>query len=247
MNIKAHKNLFLLIISLAAVFLFFKAAAAQAADLAPNIATGSSSDSIIDSDGDGYSDVQEIKDGYSPFNPQPTGIKKSDMDSDGLSDYFELKFKTDPFNSDSDGDGRKDGAEIDSAFNPLSSSTVKLVQKIEINLKTQKLTYFVGGQPWKEFSVSTGKASMPTPKGTFKILNKIKKAWSKNYGLWMPYWLGLDHGQFGIHELPIWPSGYREGENHLGRPVSHGCIRLGIGPARYLYDRVSVGTTVVIK
>ncbi len=170
-----------------------------------------------------------------------------DSDNDGLDDYWEEKFKTDPLNSDSDGDGYKDGREVDQGYNPLSSSTQKLAQKIEINLKTQKLTYYVSGFIWREFTVSTGKPGMSTPKGSFKIINKSPKAWSKTYKLWMPYWLGLSRGEFGIHELPIWPSGYREGANHLGKAVSHGCVRLGIGPAQYLYDRVAKGIEVVIK
>ena len=201
----------------------------------------------IDSDGDGYSDIVEISRNYSPFNPSGVPADKSDMDSDGLSDLMEWRYKTDPFKKDSDGDGHSDWQELDSGFDPLSSSAKKLPVKIEINLKKQELTFFVGGQAWRRYSVSTGKASMPTPTGTFKIVNKVKKAWSGTYGLWMPYWLGLGSGSFGIHELPVWPNGYREGENHLGRAVSHGCIRLGIGPAQYLYDRVGTGTEVVIK
>lgn len=202
---------------------------------------------VIDFDNDSYNDSQEIKNGYSPFNKEKIKITKSDVDNDGLSDYLELKYGTDPLNPDSDGDGYKDGAEIDRGYNPLSTSTKKLTRRIEINLKNQKLIYYVGGQTWKEFTVSSGKSSTPTPKGTFKIVNKSKKAWSKAYGLWMPYWLGLDRGRIGIHELPVWPNGYREGANHLGTPVSHGCVRLGIGPAQYLYDRVDVGTEVVIN
>lgn len=170
-----------------------------------------------------------------------------DSDNDGLSDAWELKFGTDPLNADTDNDGHKDGQEVDWGYNPLASSTKKIAQKIEIDLKNQKLTYFVGGQPWKEFIVSTGKPGMSTPKGTFKIINKSKKAWSNTYKLWMPFWMGLDRGEFGIHELPVWPNGYREGANHLGKPVSHGCVRLGIGAAQYLFDRVAVGVTVQIK
>ncbi|MFA6513812.1 MAG: L,D-transpeptidase family protein [Patescibacteria group bacterium] len=200
----------------------------------------------LDSDNDGYSDVLEIEKGYSPFNPEPIKIEKSDMDKDGLSDYFELKFKTDSFVADTDQDGYSDFEEIDRGFNPLSSSTVKLVQKIEIILSSQKLFYYVGDQKWKEFVVSTGKKSTPTPTGNFKVANKNKKAWSKTYGLWMPFWLGLDRGGIGIHELPVWPNGYREGEDHLGKPVSHGCIRLGIGSAQYVFDRINAGTQVLI-
>jgi len=204
--------------------------------------------SLLDSDGDGYADNLELKNGYSPFNSEKIKIEKSDADEDGLSDYWEIKFKTDPLISDSDNDGYKDGEEVDWGYNPLATSTKKLDQRIEINLKKQQLIYFVGNQPWKTFIVSTGKASMPTPRGEYKILNKAKKAWSKTYKLWMPYWLGLgNHGEFGIHELPLWPSGYREGSNHLGKAVSHGCIRLGIGPAEYLFERVSAGVKVLIN
>jgi len=201
----------------------------------------------IDSDNDGYSDAAELAGGYSPFNPEKVKIEKSDMDKDGLSDYWELKFRTDALNPDTDGDGYEDGEEIDWAFDPATDAAKKLPLKIEVNLKDQKLTYFVDGQPWKQFTVSTGKASMPTAKGNFKIVNKSKKAWSNKYELWMPYWLGIKDGSFGIHELPLWPNGYREGADHLGKPVSHGCIRLGIGPAQYLYDRIAVGMEVTIK
>ena len=168
-----------------------------------------------------------------------------DSDNDGLSDELELKFKTDPHNPDSDFDGFKDGNEVDWGYNPLSTSSIKLIQKIEVDLKNQKLSYFVSGIKLREFTVSTGKKSTPTPRGEYKISNKIIKAWSKDYGLWMPYWLGLSGG-IGIHELPIWPSGYREGENHLGTPVSHGCIRLGLKDAAYIYDRVAPGVVVKV-
>lgn len=168
-----------------------------------------------------------------------------DSDKDGLTDEMELKFGTDPNNPDSDGDGFKDLREIDWAYNPLSTSSDRMSQKIEINLKKQKMSYFVDGVLWKEFKVSTGKASMPTPKGDFKIRNKVKKAWSKEFGLWMPYWMGVVGG-VGIHELPIWPNGYREGENHLGTPVSHGCVRLGLKDAPYLFERVDSGVSVKI-
>lgn len=170
-----------------------------------------------------------------------------DSDKDGLRDFLEIKFKTDSLNPDSDGDGYKDGIEVDFAFDPLSSSTKKLSQRIEIDLKTQKMFYYVSGYAWKLFSVSSGRPGMATPKGRFKIVNKISKAWSKTYKLWMPYWMGINSPGIGIHELPVWPSGYREGENHLGKTVSHGCIRLGIGPAKYLFERVAVGTEVTVK
>jgi hypothetical protein len=110
---------------------------------------------------------------------------------------------------------------------------------------SQRLYYYLGDKQIGSFPVSAGKASMPTPKGNYNIINKSPKAWSP-YGLWMPYWLGMGSGKFGFHELPIWPNGYREGEDHLGVAVSHGCIRLGVGPARFLYEWSEIGTPVFI-
>ena len=200
---------------------------------------------IADTDGDGYDDWLELNNGYSPHNPKMVKLEDNDYDSDGLSDRMELNFGTDLTNQDSDGDGFSDGIEINNGYNPLSPEEIKLAKRIEINTGAQELSYFLGGVRMGTFSVSTGKQGMPTPKGHFNIYNKVLKAWSP-YGLWMPYWLGMRYGQFGIHELPIWPSGYKEGEDHLGQPVSHGCIRLGVGPAELIYNWTEAGTPVFI-
>lgn len=200
-----------------------------------------------DTDGDGYSDWIELNAGFSPFIAEKIKLEDSDFDKDGLSDRMELNFHTDPTNPDTDGDGFKDGAEINNGHNPLDSSqSAKLGKKITISTAEQKLDYFLDGVKMKEFRVSTGKPSMPTPKGTFAIGNKSTKAWSKAYGLWMPYWMGINGRHFGIHELPEWPNGCKEGADHLGKPVSHGCIRLGVGPAKNLFDWAEVGTEVYI-
>lgn len=201
----------------------------------------------LDSDGDGFSDDLEIEKSYSPFSKEEKNIDLVDSDKDGLSDGLEIVLGSDPINSDSDKDGYADGLEFDNAFSPVSSSTERLKREIRIYLGEQKMEYVIDDIAWKSFPISSGKASMPTPKGEYKISNKIKKAWSSTYGLWMPYWLGLGRGGIGIHELPVWPNGYREGENHLGKAVSHGCIRLGIGAAEYIYSRVDVGTPVIVK
>jgi len=52
--------------------------------------------------------------------------------------------------------------------------------------------------------------------------------------------------KYGLHELPEWANGYKEGQNHLGIPVSHGCVRLGIGDAAQVYNWAEVGTPVYI-
>jgi len=200
----------------------------------------------LDTDGDGFGDGLELKNGFSPYVAGKIKLEDSDADKDGLSDRDELNFHTNPVNPDTDGDGHSDGEEIKTGYDPLNSEPVLLKKKIEVNTKVQKLSYFLGDVKRGEFTVSTGKASMPTPKGTFTVDLKDKKAWSPKYGLWMPYWMSLFHGKFGIHELPEWPNGYKEGEKHLGTAVSHGCVRLGVGSAKFMYDWTPVGTTVLI-
>ena len=198
-----------------------------------------------DTDGDGYSDWNELVNGFSPHNAIPVKMENNDLDSDGLSDRMELNFHTNLTKADTDGDGYSDGIEIENGFNPLDIEKNKLEKRIEINLAQQELSYFLGGVRMDTFIVSSGKAGMYTPMGYYEIDGKSERAWS-SYGLWMPYWMSLQNGYFGIHELPEWPDGTKEGEDHLGVPVSHGCIRLGVGPAEFLYNWSPVGTKVFI-
>jgi hypothetical protein len=198
-----------------------------------------------DTDGDGYSDWLELNNGYSPHKPGTFRLEDSDFDNDGLNDRMELNFGSDITAPDTDGDGYWDGEEIANGYAPLAPAGDKLPKRIEIDTGNQALSYFLGGVRMGKYPVSTGKPSMPTPKGYYLIINKVEKARSP-YGLWMPYWMGLGTGKFGIHQLPYWPNGYREGEDHLGRAVSHGCIRLGMDPAKKLYKWANVGTPVYI-
>jgi lipoprotein-anchoring transpeptidase ErfK/SrfK len=124
---------------------------------------------------------------------------------------------------------------------------IKTGKYIDINLKSQILTFFEEGKLLDAFLVSTGRRGMETPQGSFAIRNKAPRPWSKKYSLFMPYWMAVvPSGEFGIHELPEWPGGYKEGANHLGIPVSHGCIRLGVGPAERVYNWAEIGTPVNI-
>lgn len=119
-------------------------------------------------------------------------------------------------------------------------------KKIVIHLKTQTMDVVENGEVLHSFTISSGKRGMQTPTGTFTVLNKSPRAYSKTYGLYMPYWMAFTTRGHGIHELPEWPNGYKEGENHLGTPVSHGCVRLGVGSAKTVYEWAEVGTVVEV-
>lgn len=127
----------------------------------------------------------------------------------------------------------------------LSAPQITEGKYIDVDISDQIMTTYQDGQVAGIYEISTGRSGMPTPLGQFNITSKETNHWSSKYKLYMPFSMQFASG-FYIHELPYWPSGYREGENHLGTRVSHGCIRLGIGPAEEVYNFTDVGTPVVV-
>lgn len=117
---------------------------------------------------------------------------------------------------------------------------------ILVDLSEQKVRLYLEGKMIAEYLASTGRPGMETPTGTFRVLKKEKMHWSVTYGLYLPYALQFYNGYY-IHELPIWPGGYQEGAEHLGRPVSHGCVRVGSRAAREIYNFAEIGTKVIIQ
>jgi lipoprotein-anchoring transpeptidase ErfK/SrfK len=128
----------------------------------------------------------------------------------------------------------------------FTKAKIETGKYIDINLTAQVLSFFEDGKMLSSSMISSGKRGMDTPKGEFKILTKRPRPWSKKYALYMPWFMGFTTEGHGIHELPEWPGGYKEGAAHLGIPVSHGCVRLGIGPAKQVYEWTDIGTPVII-
>lgn len=215
-------------------FLFLAALPASAAE-----------PSSFDHDGDGYDDATEIANGWSPYGLGR--LHENDADGDGLSDGDEIARGTNPLLADTDGDGYDDGEELRNGYDPLDAAPKKLKKRIVISIARQELTYFDGGLAVATHPVSTGRPGHPTPLGTYAVLDKIPRAWSSSAKLWMPYWMPFISTKYGLHELPEWPGGMKEGEDHLGTPVSGGCIRLGVGAAKELYEWAEVGTEVTIE
>ncbi len=177
-----------------------------------------------------------------------------DSDADGVSDTIEKLFGTDPHKIDTDGDGYPDGIEISAGFSPTNTRPIRLEKHIVIRISKQQLEKQLGGIALETFPVSTGIKPYSTPLGTFTIKNKSKRAWSDIGKLWMPWWMQFTYVNVptkglktvGIHELPEWPDGRKEGANNLGHPASHGCVRLGVGPAKNVYEWAPMGTKVTV-
>lgn len=88
----------------------------------------------------------------------------------------------------------------------------------------------------KSYPVACGKATTPSPIGTWRIVGKASN-WGKGFGSrWMA--LNVPWGKYGIH-----------GTNKpltIGGAESLGCIRMLNKDVEDLYNRVDLGTTVVI-
>ena len=128
----------------------------------------------------------------------------------------------------------------------LLEPRIKTGRYLDIDLSNQNLYIFEDGRELGAYKISSGLRGMNTPTGDFEVIGKARRPWSVKYGLFMPWFIQFTYDGHGIHELPEWPSGYKEGSNHLGIPVSHGCVRLGIGPAQKVYEFVDVNTPIVI-
>jgi len=146
--------------------------------------------------------------------------------------------------------------------------------KIDVSIRKQQLTLKLGKETFGPYPISTSRVglgtetgSMKTPTGRFRIAEKIgdgmpigtvfksrrrvkaTKKLMRDDDLIMTriLWLdGLDPENANTHGRFI----YIHGTNHeesLGKPTSHGCIRMRNSDLIELYEMVDVDTPVAIK
>jgi lipoprotein-anchoring transpeptidase ErfK/SrfK len=119
---------------------------------------------------------------------------------------------------------------------------------------SNELHLYKGAKPWRTLGVATGQAIYPTPLGDWHVVDKQRNPW------WRPpdspwakglkpippgpgnplgtRWMGLDAAGVGMHGTPDSAS--------IGYSASHGCIRMRIPDAEWLFDHVRIGTPVFI-
>jgi len=128
-------------------------------------------------------------------------------------------------------------------------------ESIVINRSINRLYLFDGAKLTRTFAVATGQSIYPTPSGLWHIVVKWKNPW------WFPpvqdswakglkpvppgpsnplgtRWMGLNAPGVGIHGT--------DEPGSIGYSASHGCIRMQVPDAEWLFDHVDVGTMVDI-
>ncbi|MGZ4461928.1 MAG: L,D-transpeptidase family protein [Gaiellaceae bacterium] len=125
---------------------------------------------------------------------------------------------------------------------------------IVIHRGSNLLFLYHGMQLWRRFQVATGQSAYPTPLGSFHVIVMWRNPW------WYPpnspwaqgekpvppgpgnplgtRWMGISAPGVGIHGTPDPAS--------IGYSASHGCIRMRIPEAEWLFQHVKIGTPVFI-
>ena len=104
----------------------------------------------------------------------------------------------------------------------------------------------------REMICSSGiEEGSPSPRGTFQMGEDYKRfAFFVNFGCYAQYWSQI-RGRIYFHSVP-----YSERDDRylieeefwlLGQPASHGCIRLAVKNAKWLWENITDGTTVVVQ
>ncbi len=197
-----------------------------------------------DTDGDGYDDATELKNGYSPRHGAGQKLLLLDSDGDDMNDGWELAQGTGIMDSDTDDDGYTDGEEVMNGHNPRSSTRDLLEKLIEVDLSEARLRYSLGGRTLEEFLISPGKASTPTPKGEYSVLQKVpvKRYVGVGYDYPNTKWnlhFTTGRARYYIHGA-YWHSRWGQG-------ASSGCVNVSYDRMERLYDWAEVGTKIVIR
>ena len=112
-----------------------------------------------------------------------------------------------------------------------AASTANAYVVIKINQATQKMTVSVDGRLRYTWPVSTGKPGYATPNGSFRVFRTEKTYFSKEWDdAPMPYTMFFTPQGNAIHGTLA--------TGDLGRPVSHGCVRLAPQNAATLFALV---------
>ena len=140
----------------------------------------------------------------------------------------------------------------------FSADAVKSIKpyQIKVSVSDQKV-YVYAADDYdnytvlkKTFKCSTGTNSNPTPKGTFTNTGRgARWHYFKKFDCWAQYAWYID-GDIMFHSVLYDEqdeSTLRSGSVWaLGSKASHGCVRLAVEDAKWIWDNCSSGTTVVV-
>lgn len=120
-----------------------------------------------------------------------------------------------------------------------SVSEVSLIPRtaIVVSKHDQRVFHFVDGALKQAFICSTARPQYDLDPGVYHVYSRQPRHWSREYKVWMNHSLFF-HDGYALHATTM--------VRQLGRPASHGCIRLRPRDAAKLYSNVAIGTPVIV-
>ena len=119
---------------------------------------------------------------------------------------------------------------------------------IVVNCNTHQLSLYEGGQGcWNRiarWACGDGYYTA-TPRGSFRIYGKTLHFGEEHgYSCW---YTSMFYGSFYLHSVTCYPYTFTpDSANQTGRAVSHGCVRMDINNAKWIYDNCPIGTRVYV-
>ncbi len=106
-----------------------------------------------------------------------------------------------------------------------------------VSIKSQKVTFYDADGWIVRAPVSTGTTGRETPAGVFSVVEKNRDHHSSLYDdAWMPHMLRITWNGIALHGGPL-----------PGYAASHGCVRMPFGFAGKVFDKMHIGTRVIIS
>jgi lipoprotein-anchoring transpeptidase ErfK/SrfK len=123
----------------------------------------------------------------------------------------------------------------------FASSAAEAAVRVHIDISSQTMSVNVDGWHYATWRVSTARPGYWTPRGSFRVWGMKRMHYSRKYDNSPMPWSIFFKGGFAIHG-----TGY---VRSLGRPASHGCVRLHPSNAADLYQLVrehGLGSTRIV-
>lgn len=152
-------------------------------------------------------------------------------------------------------DGTRDGVKMTIATVQPSINESSFGKSILV-VKSERHLYLYDGPKLEiDYPVAVGMPRYPTPEGWWVIENKrYRPTWTNPGSGWantMPAYIGPGYNNpLGTRALDLNASGIRihgsSNDYSIGSAASHGCMRMHMPDIEDLYERVEVGTRVII-
>lgn len=200
---------------------------------------------------------QDIEHFTEAINLIESKLSLLDNDKDLVSKIDELKKLREDYNksnSNTSSAVESSSAKIVSAINTENINTLGLQSSSNYLLyvdTSSQLTHIYKGSNnnwnlFKSLKCSTGKEGSETPSGVYTIKNRDTWFFSKKFNQGGKYWVQFD-GDYLFHSIPFAEDQKTIVDYTLGKPVSHGCIRLSLEDSKWLYDNIPTDTKLIIK